>query len=97
MDEVIGEAKWEVGIRMNGGIQGIGEKNPRRKDQVAWRNVGEDRERFSRVMAGARLRAKKDAVAVKMKVGGGGLGERKEEDRKRRRRHQVKFDEFPTV
>ena len=63
---------------------------------MAWRNVGEDREKDSRVMAGARLRAKGDTVAAKMKVGGGGLGEGKEEDRKRRQRHRVKFDELQT-
>ena len=64
------------------GFRDLERRIPGKKDQVVWRNVGEDRERDSRVMAGACLRAKGDTVAVKMKVGGGGLGERKEEDRK---------------
>ena len=29
LNEAIGEAKWEAGIRINGGIQGPGERNPR--------------------------------------------------------------------
>ena len=68
--EAIGEAKWEAGIRINGGIQGPGGRNPRGKGQAVWKNVGEDRERQSRVMAAYRLRAKEDKVAAKKRVGG---------------------------
>ena len=83
-----GQDHWEgemgAGIRTNGGIQGPGEESQRQKDLGGWKNVGEDQERNSRVMAEAHPRVKGDTVGVKMRIGGGGLGEEKEEDRKRR-------------
>ena len=72
-------------MRIKGGIQGPEGRNQREKVQAVWKNVGEDRERQSRVkeMAAVRRRAKEDTGGRrKMRVGGGGLGGKKEEDRK---------------
>ena len=76
MDRITGKVKWGAGIRTNGGIQGPGEESQRRKDLGGWRNVGEDQERSSRVMAEAHLRVKGDTVGARMRIDGGRLGRR---------------------